>query len=198
MVLFSLTVNIDKQIEEDWLEWMRESFVPNLWLTGYFQEKRFLRLLNETENDGVTYSLQLTVLNLNRAKEFEVAIGGLKTTIKPNRLEKISKNVFNKLTAEEPTPKAMKGIDLNEKMMNFSFNLDIRGKRGEIALQEVDGFLDDAIILGYPELRIVHGKGDGILRMLIRNHLKGYKQVNKIVDEHADRGGAGVTIVTMK
>lgn len=71
MVLFSLTVNIDKQIEEEWLEWMRESFVPNLWLTGYFQEKRFLRLLNETENDGVTYSLQLTVNSLTRAKEFE-------------------------------------------------------------------------------------------------------------------------------
>ena len=133
-----------------------------------------------------------------RGKEFEVAIGGLKTTIKPNRLEKISKKEYKKIITDEPSPKAMKGIDLNEKMMNFSFNLDIRGKRGEIALQEVDGFLDDAIILGYPELRIVHGKGDGILRTLIRNHLKSYKQVNNLSDEHADRGGAGVTLVTLK
>jgi DNA mismatch repair protein MutS2 len=133
-----------------------------------------------------------------RGKDAEVAMGSLKTTIKLNRLEKISRKEFKSLTVEDQPIKSLSGIDLNEKMMNFTFNLDIRGKRGELALQEVDSFLDDAIILGYPELRIVHGKGDGILRTLIRNHLKGYKQVGKMVDEHADRGGAGVTIVTMK
>jgi DNA mismatch repair protein MutS2 len=133
-----------------------------------------------------------------RSKDVEVAIGSLKTTIKINRLEKISRKEFKKFTVEEQPIKALTGIDLNEKMMNFTFNLDIRGKRGEVALQEVDSFLDDAIILGYPELRIVHGKGDGILRTLIRNHLKGYKQVQSITDEHADRGGAGVSIVKIK
>jgi DNA mismatch repair protein MutS2 len=133
-----------------------------------------------------------------RGKDAEVAMGTLKTTIKLNRLEKISKKEFKKLTVEAQPIKALSGIDLNEKMMNFSFNLDIRGKRGEIALQEVDSFIDDAIILGYPELRIVHGKGDGILRTLIRNQLKSYKQVGQMTDEHPDRGGAGVTIVKMK
>jgi DNA mismatch repair protein MutS2 len=53
-------------------------------------------------------------------------------------------------------------------------------------------------MLGYPELRIVHGKGDGILRQLVRNHLRSYKQVASMADEHADRGGAGVTLVRMK
>jgi DNA mismatch repair protein MutS2 len=133
-----------------------------------------------------------------RGKDAEVAMGTLKTTIKLNRLEKISKKEFKKLTVEAQPIKALSGIDLNEKMMNFSFNLDIRGKRGEIALQEVDSFIDDAIILGYPELRIIHGKGDGILRTLIRNQLKSYKQVGQMTDEHPDRGGAGVTIVKMK
>jgi DNA mismatch repair protein MutS2 len=133
-----------------------------------------------------------------RGKDVEVAMGSLKTTIKINRLEKISKKEFKKLSAIIEPSKQLMGIDLNEKMMNFSFNLDLRGKRGEDALQEVDAFLDDAIILGYPELRIVHGKGDGILRILIRNHLKGYKQVNTLTDEHPDRGGAGVTIIKMK
>jgi DNA mismatch repair protein MutS2 len=133
-----------------------------------------------------------------RGKDAEVAMGSLKTTIKINRLEKISKKEFKKLTVEDQPVKALTGIDLNEKMMNFTFNLDIRGKRGETALQEVDSFIDDALILGYPELRIVHGKGDGILRTLTRNHLKGYKQVGQMTDEHPDRGGAGVTIVKMK
>jgi DNA mismatch repair protein MutS2 len=83
-------------------------------------------------------------------------------------------------------------------MMNFSFNLDIRGKRGDEAIQEVDKFMNDAIMVGYDELRIIHGKGDGILRTLIRNHLRGYKQVGKTQDEHADRGGAGVTLVSIR
>ncbi len=83
-------------------------------------------------------------------------------------------------------------------MQQFSFNLDVRGKRGEEAVLEVDMLMDDAIFLGYPQLRIVHGKGDGILRNLIRNHLKQYKSIKKMYDEHADRGGQGVTIVDMK
>lgn len=53
-------------------------------------------------------------------------------------------------------------------------------------------------MLGYNELRIVHGKGDGILRTLVRNHLKKYKEVTGMTDEHADRGGAGVTIVKLQ
>lgn len=130
-----------------------------------------------------------------RGKDIEVAIGDLKTTVKLNRLEKISRKEFR----QKASPKAkLTGIDMNEKMQNFSFNLDLRGKRGEEALVDVDRFMNDAIMVGYDEIRIVHGKGDGILRTLIRQHLRGYKQVDKMVDEHADRGGAGVTIVKMK
>ncbi|MGD6027665.1 Smr/MutS family protein, partial [Xanthomonas citri pv. citri] len=68
----------------------------------------------------------------------------------------------------------------------------------EEALGLVDQFMDNAIMLGYDELRIVHGKGDGILRTLVRNHLRGYSQVAAMNDEHADRGGAGVTLVRLK
>ena len=130
-----------------------------------------------------------------RGKDAEVAIGELKTTVKLNRLEKISRKEFKQKSA----PKSkFAGVDMNDKMMNFSFNLDLRGKRGDEALMEVDKFMNDALILGQDELRIIHGKGDGILRTLIRNHLRGYKQVAKTQDEHADRGGAGVTLVSMR
>jgi DNA mismatch repair protein MutS2 len=130
-----------------------------------------------------------------RGKDAEVAIGELKTTVKLNRLEKISRKEFKQKTA--PKSKFV-GVDMNDKMMNFSFNLDLRGKRGDEAIMEVDKFMNDALMLGQDELRIVHGKGDGILRTLIRNHLRGYKQVAKTQDEHADRGGAGVTLVSMR
>ena len=133
-----------------------------------------------------------------RGKDAEIRIGDLKSNVKLNRLEKVSKKTFKEATDVRDDRPRSQGIDINEKMQNFSFNLDIRGKRGEEALGEVDRFFDDALMLGYPELRIVHGKGDGILRTLVRNHLRGYKQVGKMEDEHADRGGAGVTIVKMK
>jgi DNA mismatch repair protein MutS2 len=132
-----------------------------------------------------------------KGKDVEVAIGELKTTIKLNRLEKVSKKEYKDAVKESPKAN-LAGLDMNEKMSNFSFNLDIRGRRGEEALGLVDDLMDDAILLGYPEVRIVHGKGDGILRNLIRTHLKTYKQVGKMTDEHADRGGPGVTIVEMK
>ncbi|MFN8354893.1 MAG: Smr/MutS family protein [Spirosomataceae bacterium] len=138
------------------------------------------------------------VLSL-KGKDAEVAIGDLKSFIKLNRLEKVSRREYKEAIGEENIRPSLTGIDLNEKAMNFSFNLDVRGKRGDDALVEVMNFMDDAVMLGYPELRIVHGKGDGILRQLIRNHLRAsYKQVATLSDEHADRGGAGVTIVKMK
>ena len=133
-----------------------------------------------------------------RGKDAEIRIGDLKSTIKLNRLERVSNKTYKAATGEKNINTSSKGVDLNERMMNFSFNLDMRGKRGEEALGLVDQFMDNAIMLGYDELRIVHGKGDGILRTLVRNHLRGYSHVSGMQDEHPDRGGAGVTIVKLK
>lgn len=135
------------------------------------------------------------VLSL-RGKDAEIRIGDLKSNVKLNRLEKVSRKVYREAVGESNRPR-MQGIDLNEKMMNFSFNLDIRGKRGEEALVELDNFINNALMLGYSELRIVHGKGDGILRTLVRNQLRTFPQVSSMQDEHADRGGAGVTVVKL-
>jgi DNA mismatch repair protein MutS2 len=90
------------------------------------------------------------------------------------------------------------GIDINEKMANFTFEIDVRGNRVEEALPRIDSFLDTAIMLNYNELRILHGKGDGILRQVIREHLRKYKQVRSMQDEHVERGGAGITVVQFK
>jgi DNA mismatch repair protein MutS2 len=133
-----------------------------------------------------------------KGKDAEIRIGDLKSTIKLNRLEKVSNRTYREATGEKKLKTSAKGVDMNERMLNFSFNLDMRGKRGEEALGLVDQFMDNAIMLGYDELRIVHGKGDGILRTLVRNHLKSYSHVAGMHDEHADRGGAGVTIVKLK
>mgnify|MGYP001803361781 CR=1 FL=1 len=86
---------------------------------------------------------------------------------------------------------------MNQKMADFSARLDIRGYRAEEVIPRLDQYLDEALLLGQTELHILHGKGNGVLRQIVRNHLKTYREVTDFRDEHADRGGAGVTIVTM-
>jgi DNA mismatch repair protein MutS2 len=133
-----------------------------------------------------------------KGKDAQLAIGGLNSTIKLNRLEKISRKEYRLATQTiDSSPPSRKGVDLNQKMAAFSFNVDIRGQRADEALQAVDSLIDEALLLGYNELRIVHGKGDGILRQMVRQRLKTYKQVASLSDEHPDRGGAGVTLVSM-
>jgi DNA mismatch repair protein MutS2 len=166
----------------------RPAFEEEEVVGGAIEEGSFVRI---KDNGAIAEVISIKV------KDVEVRIGALKSTVKLNRLEKISRREYKAAVPEDEKPRS-KGVDINEKMMSFSYNLDLRGKRGDEALTEVDNFLDNALLLGTQELRIVHGKGDGILRNLIRNHLKSYKQVASMHDEHADRGGAGVTIVTLR
>ncbi|GAB4125959.1 MAG: endonuclease MutS2 [Raineya sp.] len=131
-----------------------------------------------------------------KGKDAEVLIGELRSFIKLNRLERISRKVFK--NQQKEYARKYLGMDINEKIANFSYQIDLRGKPAEIALSEVDKLIDDALLAGYNELRILHGKGDGILRKLIREHLRSYPQVASFASEHADRGGDGITIVKMK
>jgi DNA mismatch repair protein MutS2 len=85
-----------------------------------------------------------------------------------------------------------------EAIGNFSPHLDLRGFRGQDALQELDRFLDKAVMAGYNRLELLHGKGDGILRKLLREHLRKQRFVADFESEHADRGGDGVTLVSLK
>lgn len=127
-------------------------------------------------------------------KDADVLFGDLKSKIKMNRLEKISKGQVKK--AEKTY--GVKGINIVERRANFNHDLDLRGKRAEEALMILNGFLDDAILFGTPSVRIIHGKGDGILRQVMREELRTYKEVSNFHDEHADRGGAGITVVEFR
>lgn len=90
------------------------------------------------------------------------------------------------------------GINVLEKQSFFESTLDVRGKRVEEVGAILDQFLDDAILLGQGELKILHGKGEGVLRKVIREQLKRTKQVASFKDEHVDRGGDGITLVVLK
>ena len=149
------------------------------------------------EGDWVRLKDNGAIAEVLRVKnnEAEIAIGELKSNVKISRLEKISHTQVKK---EVKAIASRGGYNTNEKMMDFSYNLDLRGKRGEEILPLIQTFIDEGHMLGVKDLRIVHGKGDGILREITRNLLKHMRPVKKMEDEHADRGGAGVTLVTLK
>jgi DNA mismatch repair protein MutS2 len=130
-----------------------------------------------------------------KEKEVELSIGELKSKVKLSRLEKISQGEVKK---ELKSASYRSSYNTNEKMMDYSPNLDLRGKRGEEILSFIQTFVDEGYMLGLKDLRIVHGKGNGILRDLTRNFLREMTQVKSMEDEHADRGGAGVTLITLK
>lgn len=129
------------------------------------------------------------VLEINR-DNLVVAFGDLRSVVKKNRVQKISNKQAKKIVQGSSFSNSM-----NEAITNFRAELDLRGMRGESALQEVENYLDKAIMLGFPSVKIIHGKGDGILRKLIRSYLKKYKEVSRMEDEHPDRGGDGITYV---
>ncbi|MBD3749132.1 MAG: endonuclease MutS2 [Sphingobacteriales bacterium] len=121
-----------------------------------------------------------------------VAFGELRSVIKKKRVEKVS---------NKSVPKAVKQFGTStytDSAASFSAEIDLRGKRGEDALAELERYFDRAVMFGFSNFKVIHGKGDGILRKLIRNYLKNYPQVNKMEDEHADRGGDGITYVYLK
>ncbi|KQC01224.1 endonuclease MutS2 [Pedobacter sp. Hv1] len=129
------------------------------------------------------------VLEINR-DNLVIALGDLRSVVKKNRVQKISNRQAKKVVQSN----SFSGR-ISEAITNFKPELDLRGMRGENALQEVENYLDKAIMLGFPSVKLIHGKGDGILRKLIRDYLKKFKEVTKVEDEHADRGGDGITYV---
>ncbi|MEL7145360.1 MAG: endonuclease MutS2, partial [Bacteroidota bacterium] len=126
-----------------------------------------------------------------KGKKAQVSFGLIKSFVK---LEQLQKMQGGKMPTRSSKP-SIKGLDLNRKVADFSSNLDLRGKRVEEALGEVDAFIDQAILVGYNQLRIVHGKGHGVLRDVVQNHLKGNHYIEQVGDEHIERGGSGVTVV---
>ncbi len=91
-----------------------------------------------------------------------------------------------------------KGLDVNEKLKNYSSDLNIIGMRGDEAQRLLQQYIDDAFLLGFKQVRIVHGRGYGILRKLVREYLKTHRAVERFEDEDLDHGSDAVTVVTIK
>lgn len=137
-----------------------------------------------------------TVMELQE-KQATVAFGMIKSTVKLDRLEKVSKNQIKKEIQKSTFVSEQTSDQMHEKRLHFKQEIDVRGMRGEEALQTVTYFIDDAIQVGALQVRILHGTGTGILRQLIREYLRSVPGVRSFHDEHVQFGGAGITVVEL-
>lgn len=133
------------------------------------------------------------VLDVN-GKSIMVAFGNMITTLDEKKLEKISEKEYKKHSKSSLT-KTSGYNDFGERKLKFKPEIDVRGKRAEEALQTVQDFIEEAIVVNMGTVKILHGKGDGILRQLIRQYLETVDVVRSFRDESVQFGGSGITIV---
>ena len=137
------------------------------------------------------------VLEINGKKAI-VAFGSIKTTVKLDRLERTNAQPKQADVSTKSTYISSQTQDsMYEKKLNFKQDIDVRGMRGDEALQAVTYFIDDAILVGMSRVRILHGTGTGIMRTLIRQYLQTVPGVSHFADEHIQFGGAGITVVDL-
>ena len=129
-------------------------------------------------------------------KNATVIFGGMRTKMPASRLEYVDMAEAKK---EDVAPVFNVSRETREtidnRKLNFHQDLDVRGMRGDEALNVVMYFIDDACLVGMSRVRILHGKGNGILRQLIRQYLATVPSVTSFRDEHVQFGGAGITVV---
>ena len=147
------------------------------------------------EGDSVKISGQESIghVVVVKGKKAEVMMGNIKSIVNLDKLERVDHTEgvsYNKSSR-------VQGVNYTKKAADFKSSLDVRGNRASEAVSKLDSFIDEAIILGINELRIIHGKGNGILRDVIRNYLRDYDHIKSIKDEHVDLGGPGVSVVTL-
>ncbi len=137
------------------------------------------------------------LIELNE-KNAVVAFGQLITTLPRNQVERISSNEAKKIEKNRSLG-GRSGIlsGFSERRLSFKSEIDIRGQRAEEAIVKIQEFIDEAIMFEVAQLRILHGKGHGILKETIRNYLRTEPMVRNFKDEHVDFGGAGITVINL-
>ncbi len=132
------------------------------------------------------------------AKAVVVAIGNISSKMPHDKVERITSNEFKSAVKETSRPVSAIRYDssISDRKLNFSSELDVRGQRLNDAVEKVTRYIDDAVMLSMPSVRIIHGKGTGVLRDELQKLIRTIPGVASVRDEHIQFGGTGVTIVT--
>lgn len=137
------------------------------------------------------------VVKMLKGKKAQVAFGEMLIMVDVSRLKAVSSAEYRQAT-RPTTARTVVSVDIRERKLNFRDSIDVRGMRAVEALEAVEDLVDDALMVGVSTVTILHGKGTGALKEEIRRYLRSVKDVATIADDHADRGGSGITIVTFK
>ncbi len=132
-----------------------------------------------------------------KGKRAQVTFGNMRIMVELARLRAVSGAEYREAT-RPTTARTVVSVDIRERKLNFRDTIDVRGMRAVEALEAVEDLVDDALMVGVSSVTILHGKGTGALKEEIRRYLRTVKDVATIADDHADRGGAGITLVTFK
>ena len=126
-----------------------------------------------------------------------VAVGSIISKVQKSNVEHISNNEFNNVVKNLPKQMSSHSESISQRKLDFKPNIDIRGERLVEALEIVSRFIDDALMVGIGEVKILHGKGNGILKEEIRKYLKTVPGVISCKDEDIQFGGSGITVVKL-
>ena len=127
-----------------------------------------------------------------------VAVGSIISKVQKNNVEQISNNEYSSAVKSMPKKVSIQQSEgITERKLNFKPSIDIRGERLMEALEIVTRFIDDALMVGIGEVKILHGKGNGVLKEEIRKYLKTVPGVVSCKDEDIQFGGSGITVVKM-
>lgn len=128
-------------------------------------------------------------------KDAIIRFGTLKSSMKVDKLDKISNNSLKKEKRRTVVVGNTTNEEIRQRKLNFRQDIDVRGMRANEALQAVTYFIDDALVVCVGQVRILHGTGTGALRQTIRQYLATIPGVLRCRDEHVQLGGAGITVV---
>jgi DNA mismatch repair protein MutS2 len=131
-----------------------------------------------------------------RGKKLQIESNSLKMSVDIDKTEPVDAAGYLKEASKNKPPQKI-DWSLNTRRNQFNPEIDVRGMRTDEALQVVQEFIDTALMIQFRHLRILHGKGNGILRQMIRQYLNSTGAVKSAADEHVDRGGAGITIIEL-
>ena len=131
-----------------------------------------------------------------KGKKAEIETGTLRFTVSLDRIERITRAELKK-SLRSNMPVRENDPEIVQRNIHFKPEIDIRGVRGEEAVNQVRDLIDNALIVRHRHLRILHGKGNGILRQLVREYLSTCGVVMSFRDEHIEFGGSGITVVEM-
>jgi len=135
------------------------------------------------------------VISTDKSK-VSIAFGNIITSVNYAKVRRATRKEIASASIKPSSPVDL-NWDVTKRRIRFRPDRDVRGQRAEEALNTVREFIDEAIMVQYPTVRILHGKGDGILRQVIREYLSTVDLVKDYYDEHVEAGGSGITIIEL-